>query len=87
MAKYLYKLGKWAVENKKKVVTGALGFLTVMICIALIMGPSFSDNMSIPGTESEKAGKLLAKEFPSPNEAGGQVQLVMKAPKNETLES
>ncbi|PFO02333.1 hypothetical protein COJ85_16620 [Bacillus sp. AFS076308] len=87
MAKYLYKLGKWAVENKKKVVTGALGFLTVMICIALIMGPSFSDNMSIPGTESEKAGELLAKEFPSPNEVGGQVQLVMKAPKNETLES
>lgn len=87
MAKYLYKLGHWAVENRKKVVFGALALLVAAAIIALRMGPTFSSGMSIPGTESEKAGKLLEKEFPTLKDKGAQVQIVMKAPKGETLDS
>jgi len=88
MAKYLYKLGKWAANHKKRVILGTIGILIIIAVAALSLGPSFSDEMSIPGTESAKAGEVLNKEFSSSDEpAPGTVNLVMKAPKNKTLES
>ncbi|MEI2403041.1 MMPL family transporter [Niallia taxi] len=88
MAKYLYKLGKWAANHKKRVIFGTIGILIIIAVAALSLGPSFSDEMSIPGTESTKAGEVLNKEFSSSDEpAPGTVNLVMKAPKNKTLES
>ncbi|MEK4670967.1 MMPL family transporter [Niallia sp. FSL R7-0271] len=88
MAKYLYKLGKWAANHKKRVIFGTIGILIIIAVTALSLGPSFSDEMSIPGTESAKAGEVLNKEFSSSDEpAPGTVNLVMKAPKNKTLES
>ncbi|CAM3058097.1 MMPL family transporter [Sporolactobacillus spathodeae] len=87
MAKYLYRLGKWAADNRKKVLLGACGVLVVLVVLALSMGPSFSDKMTIPGTESQKASKLLTKAFPSTKNAKAQVQVLFKAPKHKTLES
>ncbi|MCO7175235.1 MMPL family transporter [Sporolactobacillus kofuensis] len=87
MAKYLYSLGKWAADNKKKVLLGACGVLIALVVLALSMGPSFSDKMTIPGTESQKASKLLTKAFPSTKNAKAQVQVLFKAPKDKTLES
>jgi membrane protein YdfJ len=86
MAKFLYKLGKWAGSNGKKVI-----FMTFLLLVGLAiatvgMGTSFNEDLSIPGTESEKAMKVLEEEFPT-GDKGGQVYLVMKAPKNETLDS
>jgi membrane protein YdfJ len=86
MAKFLYKLGKWTGSNGKKVI-----FMTVLLLVGLgittvSMGTSFNEDLSIPGTESEKAMQVLEQEFPS-GDKGGQVYLVMKAPKNETLDS
>lgn len=85
MAKYLYKLGKWAATNSKKVIGVALAVLIVIAVFALNLGANFSDEMTIPGTESEKALQLMKKEFPF--NTGGQVQLVLKAPENKTLDS
>lgn len=85
MAKYLYKLGKWAAKNSKKVIGGTLVVLVAIAIFAINLGPNFSEEMSIPGTESEKALQLMKKEFPS--NTGGQVQLVLKAPENKTLDS
>ncbi|MER2172018.1 MAG: MMPL family transporter [Psychrobacillus psychrodurans] len=85
MAKYLYKLGKWAANNNKKVIGSTLAILIVIAIFALNLGPNFSEEMTIPGTESEKALQLMKKEFPS--NTGGQVQLVLKAPENKTLDS
>lgn len=88
MAKYLYKLGKWVVENNKKVIGGTIAILIIIAFAAISIGPSFSDEMSIPDTESAEAGKILAKEFQTSNEpAPGNVNLVLKAPKGKTLES
>jgi len=88
MAKYLYKLGKWAVNHNRKVISGTIGILLLIAIVTLSMGPAFSDEMSIPGTESAHAGKLIEEEYqtsdtPSP----GTINLVLKAPENETLES
>lgn len=87
MAKLLYRIGNWAVHHYKKVIGASIGILAVMVIAALAMGPSFEENMSIPGTESEKALKAVEREFPQPEDAGGEVQIIFKAPKGETLES
>ncbi|WP_342601890.1 MMPL family transporter [Peribacillus sp. FSL E2-0159] len=88
MANYLYKLGKWAVNQNKKVIGGTIGILIIITIAAISLGPSFSEDMSIPGTESAQAGKILEKEFQTSKEpTPGTVNLVLKAPKNQTLES
>lgn len=87
MAKILFKVGNWAVNHSKKIIGASIGVLMILVVIALSMGPSFEENMSIPGTESEKALKAVEKAFPQPEDEGGEVRLVFKAPKGETLES
>ncbi|MFJ5772451.1 MMPL family transporter [Psychrobacillus sp. NPDC093180] len=86
MAKFLYKLGKWAGSNSIKVFLMTVLLLAALGGAAGGLGISFKDDLAIPGTESEKAMKVLEKEFQSGDNAG-QVYLVMKAPKNETLDS
>lgn len=87
MAKYLYRLGHWSARNAKKVLIGGIGFLLTLAMLAIAVGPSFNDNISIPGLQSESAIKLLNKEFAGPQEDGGQARLVIKAPEGETLSS
>ncbi|MHA4128177.1 MMPL family transporter [Bacillus cereus] len=87
MAKYLYKLGHWAVNHRKKVVFSALAMLIAFVLIGFNMGSSFNDEMSIPNTPADKAGKVIEKEFKAMQPAGAQVKVVFQAPKNETLES
>ncbi|MFB6647465.1 MMPL family transporter [Bacillus toyonensis] len=87
MAKYLYKLGHWAVNHRKKVVFSTLAILIAFVLIGVNMGSSFNDEMSIPNTPADKAGKVIEKEFKAMQPAGAQVKVVFQAPKNETLES
>ncbi|PKG22653.1 MMPL family transporter [Niallia nealsonii] len=88
MAKALYKLGYWVTGNKRKIISGTIALLIALAIFAVNMGISFSEDMSMPNTESADAGELLQKEFSSSKgKSGGQVQLVFKAPKNETLDS
>ncbi|PFL51395.1 hypothetical protein COJ33_19530 [Bacillus cereus] len=51
------------------------------------MGSSFKDELSIPNTPADKAGKVIEKEFKAMQPAGAQVKVAFKAAKNETLES
>ncbi|WP_179879505.1 MMPL family transporter [Bacillus thuringiensis] len=87
MAKHLYKLGYWAVNHRKKVVFSALAILIALVLFAVNMGSSFKDELSIPNTPADKAGKVIEKEFKAMQPAGAQVKVTFKAPKNETLES
>ncbi|WP_179885436.1 MMPL family transporter [Bacillus cereus] len=87
MAKHLYKLGYWAVNHRKKVVFSALAILITLVLFAVNMGSSFKDELSIPNTPADKAGKVIEKEFKAMQPAGAQVKVAFKAPKNETLES
>ncbi|WP_025147682.1 MMPL family transporter [Bacillus sp. H1a] len=87
MAKYLYKLGHWAVNHRKKVVFSALAILIALVLFAVNMGSSFKEELSIPNTPADKAGKVIEKEFKAMQPAGAQVKVVFQAPKSETLES
>ncbi|WP_337101866.1 MMPL family transporter [Paenibacillus sp. YIM B09110] len=87
MAKYLYRLGLWAVSNRIKVMVGGLLVLLLTAGMALTIGPAFNEATSIPGLKSQEALELLSQEFPSPKEDGGQIQMVFKAPDEESLSS
>ncbi|ULT54859.1 MMPL family transporter [Neobacillus drentensis] len=87
MAKYLYKLANWSVRNRKKVFFSTLGILIVLVGLVANQGISFVDDVSIPNTPADKAAKVIQKEFHAPKESNATVQIVFKAPKNETIES
>ncbi|RCW43519.1 MMPL family transporter [Paenibacillus prosopidis] len=87
MAKYLYRLGLWSVKNRIKVMLGGLLVVLIAAGMALSIGPAFNEASSIPGLKSQEALELLGKEFPSPQEYGGQIQMVFKAPDQEKLSS
>lgn len=87
MAKYLYKLGYWTVNHRKKVVFSAIVLLIALVLFAVNIGSSFKDELSIPNTPADKAGKVIEKEFKAMQPAGAQVKVVFKAQKNETMES
>ncbi|MDI3089677.1 MMPL family transporter [Priestia megaterium] len=88
MGKYLYKLGGWAYRKRKRVIFGWLAVLVALGIGLMSLGAIFDEGMSIPGTKSEKAMDVLNKEFSSnKSDDGGQIRIIFKAPKGETLES
>jgi membrane protein YdfJ len=87
MAKILYKLGKWSFRSRKTVLGGTLVLLLLAVAAGLGIGPAFEAGMSIPGIKSEKAMKVMGEAFGNTSESGGTIQLIYKAPGNDTLES
>lgn len=65
MSKFLYSLGKWAALNKKKVISLWVLLLIALGTIGAIGKPTFTENMTIPNTPSEKAMDVIGEEFPS----------------------
>ncbi|WP_433921033.1 MMPL family transporter [Paenibacillus taichungensis] len=85
MAKWLYRLGAWSARKRKMVIAMGLALLILLASVGLGMGTSFTGEMTIPGTKSDQAAKVLNSEFPSTDE-GGQIRLIFKA-ENGTLTS
>lgn len=86
MSKFLFHLGKWAGSNSKKVILTFILLMAVLGGVIMNMGTAFTEDVSIPGTESEKALKVLEEEFTGGKQAG-QAYIVMKAPPNESLDA
>ncbi|SET04272.1 MMPL family transporter [Paenibacillus sp. NFR01] len=86
MAKMLFKLGRFAGSNSKKVILAFILLMAVLGGLIFSMGTGFKEDVSIPGTESEKAMKILEEKFTG-GAQGGQVDIVFKAPGNEALDS
>lgn len=88
MAKWLYRIGDWTYLHKARTLIGGLLALLIAVAVGLGVGSSFGGDMSIPGTKSEQAMKVLNQEFPSTGSSDrGSVQMVFKAPSGKTLES
>ena len=88
MAKWLYRIGEWTYLHKARTLIGGLLALLIAVAVGLGVGSSFGGDMSIPGTKSEQAMKVLNEEFPSTGPSDrGSVQMVFKAPSGKTLES
>ncbi|MEC0281288.1 MMPL family transporter [Terribacillus saccharophilus] len=86
MSTLLYRLGKWSALHKKTVLVGWIALIAIIFISAFLLKPSFSGDMSIPGTPSEEANALLQEEFPSGSDAGS-LRIVFGAEGNEKLTS
>ncbi|MDT8977709.1 MMPL family transporter [Paenibacillus sp. chi10] len=88
MAAFLYKLGISAARNRKKVLFGSIAVLIIAVSIGLGMGIHLNGEITIPGTKSEEAMKVLKKEFSQGTGLeGGTIQVIFKAPEGQTLAS
>lgn len=85
MAKMLYRLGFWSAKNRIKVIIGTIMVMLIASILAMSMGPKLSEETTIPGLESIETMGQMYQEFPTMINSGKEIQLVLKAPNNETL--
>ncbi len=83
MATYLYRLGRWAFDNKRKVVAGWLVVLVAVMASATAFSGTFSSKFEVPGTESQQAQDLLYEKYPGAG--GASARVVYEAPAGEKL--
>lgn len=83
MATFLYRVGHFAYRRAWLVVAVWIALLVGILGGGLALGGQTQESYAIPGTESQEAIDKLAAVFPQT--AGASVQVVMQAPKGETL--
>ena len=83
MAIKLQRLGRWAFDNKKKVLVGWLTVLALVVASMNTFGDEFSSKFEVPGTESQEAQDLLAERYPGAG--GSSARVVYVAPEGMTL--
>lgn len=70
----LYRLGRWSALHPGRVLVAWALVALVVGGLALAFGESTSDNLTVPGTPSQRALDLLEQEFP--DQAGGRAVAV-----------
>src|ERR1700754_2980397 len=83
MTRVLYGLGRLCVRRRWIVLGLWLVVFVVSAVAARSVGPDLNDNLTLPGSDSQKATDLLAARFPS--QANGTNPVVLKAPQGATL--
>ena len=85
MAAVLYGLAQFCVR-RRFVVLGVWFAVTVaLVAISRGLGENTSENLSLPGTDSQRATDTLAKSFP--DQANGTSPIVLHAAGGKLLES
>jgi RND superfamily putative drug exporter len=79
----LYRLGRLCARRHWIVIAIWLVVFVVLAGLARSAGPDVTDNLTLPGSDSQKATDLLTKRFPS--QANGVNPLVLKAPNGDTI--
>ena len=83
MATYLYRLGGWAFDHRRKVLLGWLVVLALVSASAAAFSGQTSDKFAVPGTESQRAQDLLREKYPGAG--GAAARVVFAVPKGEKL--
>ncbi len=83
MTPLLYRLGGFCVRRRWIVVGAWLAIFLALAVAARSVGPDLNDNLTLPGSDSQKASDLLAERFPS--QANGTNPVVLKAPQGAKL--
>ncbi|MFB8008366.1 MMPL family transporter [Nocardia sp. NPDC056000] len=87
MAKFLYRVGRFAFEKRKLVVVLWLGIMAALVAGAASAPTPPPDTFSIPGTESQQAFDLLAERFPGTKSDGAEARIVFVAPDGQQIGS
>ncbi len=84
MASLLYRLGHLAVRHRRVVLGIWLALLVGVGALSVAFGGETSDELTLPGTESQQAFDLLEAKFPA--QAGSSTRVVFAAPEGATLD-
>ena len=68
------RAARWSVQHRRTVVIGWLVLLVGALGVSGAIGTEYSNNFSLPGTESQRAADLLKRDFPA--QAGDSDQIV-----------
>jgi putative drug exporter of the RND superfamily len=71
------RVAQWVLGRRRGVVIGWLVLLIAALGVSGALGSRFANNFSLPGTESQRAADLLARDFPA--QAGDSDQIVVAA--------
>ncbi|QDL74071.1 MMPL family transporter [Streptomyces malaysiensis subsp. malaysiensis] len=85
MATFLYRIGRWAFRRRRLVGGLWLGVLVLAIAAAGLAPEGKEEDLSMPGTESQKAFDLLDERFPQSNAQGAEARLVFRAPDGQRV--
>jgi RND superfamily putative drug exporter len=83
MTRLLYGLGGLCVRRRWAVLGVWLVVFAALAIGARSVGPDVNDNLTLPGSDSQKATDLLSERFPS--QANGTNPVVLEAPKGAKL--
>ncbi|MFD3733119.1 MMPL family transporter [Streptomyces sp. NPDC058632] len=85
MATFLYRIGRWAFRRRRLVSGTWLGVLVLAGIAAAVAPAGEEEDLSMPGTESQKAFDLLDERFPRSNSQGAEARLVFQAPDGQRV--
>ncbi|MFE0098983.1 MMPL family transporter [Streptomyces sp. NPDC059009] len=85
MATFLYRIGRWAFRRRRLVLGLWLGGLVLAVAAAAVAPEGEDEDLSMPGTESQKAFDLLDERFPESNSQGAEARLVFQAPDGQRV--
>ncbi|MFL5998893.1 MAG: MMPL family transporter [Streptomyces sp.] len=85
MATSLYRIGRWAFRRRRLVGGLWLGALLLAVVAAALAPAGEEEELSMPGTESQKAFDLLDERFPQSNSQGADARLVFRAPDGQRV--
>lgn len=83
MSSFLYRLGRFAAGSARWVFAGWLALLILIGASAGLLGGQFQQNMTIPGTESQRGLDTLDTRMPLL--AGTSAQILFVAPEGERV--
>jgi uncharacterized membrane protein YdfJ with MMPL/SSD domain len=76
VATFLYRVGGWAFQNRRKVLAGWLATLVLVVASMFAFSGEFSSKFEVPGTESQQAQDLLTEKYPGAGGASARVVYV-----------
>src|ERR1700735_1864554 len=85
MTGVLYAIARFCVRRKFIVLAVWLVAAVALVAISHRMGDNTNDNLSLPGTNSQRATDILAKSFPI--QANGISPIVLHAPSGKLTDS
>jgi putative drug exporter of the RND superfamily len=85
VATFLYRIGRWAFRRRRLVGGLWLGALLLAVAAAALAPAGEEEELSMPGTESQKAFDLLDERFPQSNSQGADARLVFRAPDGQRV--
>ncbi len=83
MARFLHRVGTFAALRKWVVLGAWLLLVVVMVGLVRTFGANTSNNLELPGTDSQAAADLLADRFPP--QQNGQNPIIFRAPSGEKV--